>query len=153
MKRLLSMFVSVLFFSAASAAEPDAAKDDLRKLQGTWVVVHFVLNGRTVMEQDTSYTVEIEGEKLSFGHEMRMGAERKGTTQDFTLRLDPAKSPKQMDLVAHQGIFKDKTFPAIYEFEGEMLKLCRTHPGRERPADFSCKEGSQHWLLLMKKTK
>ena len=45
------------------------------------------------------------------------------------------------------GAGKRETIPAIYELEGDKLKICACFKGEERPTDFSAKkEGQCLWI-------
>lgn len=48
--------------------------------------------------------------------------------------LDSAKSPKQIDF---KGLQDQKSLQAIYELNGDELKLCIAEPGKARPTSFA----------------
>jgi uncharacterized protein (TIGR03067 family) len=54
----------------------------------------------------------------------------------WSYRLDPAKSPKEIDLA-----FGDKSAAGIYSIDGDILRLCVTE-GARRPTDFSAPGGT-----------
>jgi uncharacterized protein (TIGR03067 family) len=62
--------------------------------------------------------------------------------------LDPAKKPKQIDLVIAEG----RAVKGIYLLDGDTLKLCvEKEPGGGRPARFGPTAGTTHFFLLLKK--
>jgi RNA polymerase sigma factor (sigma-70 family) len=67
-------------------------------------------------------------------------------------RLDPAKSPKQIDITVtktnkeHIGVIK-----GIYAFAGDNeLRLCLGEIGRDRPTEFAGKPGQSEFLILQR---
>jgi hypothetical protein len=54
-------------------------------------------------------------------------------------RIDPAKTPRQLTMVDHQ---------AIYEIEGDVLKICIDKSGRKRPGEFKTEPGNNNQILL-----
>ena len=54
-------------------------------------------------------------------------------------KLDPAKSPRAIDITGTKGPDEGKTFLAIYELKGDELKVCYDLSGKSRPAEFAAK--------------
>jgi uncharacterized protein (TIGR03067 family) len=109
-------------------------KEELKKLQGQWVLVFVEVNGEVYSEKETKLTVK--------GHDftMRVGSWSLGAT--FT--LDPTKKPKRFDVRWGEDsqAKEDKTL-GIYEFDGGKLKVCCTLAGGDRPKEFSTKKGGR----------
>lgn len=105
---LFSLFVLAL---SAHAGEKGDAKEDLKKLQGTWKVVALEVDGKAVPKEKSPKEVVIEGKRLT------------GLGPEMTLTLDPAKKPKWVDLTFKRD---GKAYPvrAVYEVSGDELKLC-----------------------------
>jgi uncharacterized protein (TIGR03067 family) len=55
--------------------------------------------------------------------------------------LDPSQAPKAVDWTDTCGADKEKTFPAIYVFEGDRLIFCAADEGMERPTSFETRLG------------
>ena len=75
--------------------------------------------------------------------------EFKGKSASGTFTIDPAKTPKTMDLAITKGSdpetqkYEGKTAKAIYEVDGGKLKWLANEPGKdERPEAFP-KEGER----------
>jgi hypothetical protein len=41
----------------------------------------------------------------------------------------------------------------IYEIDGKTLKLCFAPPGKDRPTDFTAREGSGHTVTVWEREK
>ncbi len=66
---------------------------------------------------------------------------------------DPAKKPKAIDYTMTEGPTKGKTHLGIYELDGDTVTFCFAAPGKERPTEFTAKEGSQRTLSVWKRDK
>lgn len=55
--------------------------------------------------------------------------------------LDPSQNPKAVDWSDTCGSDKEKTFPAIYVFDGDCLTFCAADEGMERPKVFETRIG------------
>jgi uncharacterized protein (TIGR03067 family) len=58
-----------------------------------------------------------------------------------TFTLDPSQEPKAVDWTDTCGTDKEKTFPAIYAFDGDQLTFCAADEGMERPKMFTTRVG------------
>jgi RNA polymerase sigma factor (sigma-70 family) len=136
---------TILAWPALSAQDQAAkGKSDQDLLQGTWTAVSVVMRGQQELQEKVKEgTLTFDGaEKLLFTH----GPER----IEFTYTLDPAKSPKEIDLTeaADKGVHK-----GIYELKGDSLKICSAHPPLDRPTEFTSPEGQNVILIVLKRAK
>ena len=124
---------------------PAARADDFKDLKGTWKVEKavFMGNDSTALFGTAVLTIDEGKYTVAFG-----GMEDKGT-----LKLDAGKSPKQMTITSTEGTNKDKTFRAIYEVTGDTLKVCYELEGKEPPAKFESKEGTNTLFVTYKRDK
>jgi uncharacterized protein (TIGR03067 family) len=113
----------------------DAVKLDMKLLQGDWVMQAFENNGKPISaEEARKIKLTIKGDRYL----VNIG-ERK---LELTFKIDPAKKPKAIDFTMAQGEEKSVTH-GIYEVSADTFKVCRpTEAGKERPTEFSTKEGS-----------
>jgi uncharacterized protein (TIGR03067 family) len=58
-----------------------------------------------------------------------------------------------MEITGTAGPNKGKTFSAIYELQGDTLKICYDLTGKARPTEFKSKAGTQLFLATYKKVK
>ena len=70
-----------------------------------------------------------------------------------TVKLNLAAKPKEMDITGTHGPNKGKTILAIYERDGDTLRVCYDLSGKSRPAEFKTKEGTQRFLVTYKRKK
>jgi uncharacterized protein (TIGR03067 family) len=122
------------------------AKDDLKKLEGTWTMVSGEKDGKKFSAD------VVKGAKLVFKgdtHDVKVGDDIfKGTH-----KLDPSKKPAAIDAMDTEGAFKGKTTLGIYDLEGDTFKVCFSAPGKDRPKEFSTTAGTGHILHVWKKEK
>jgi uncharacterized protein (TIGR03067 family) len=71
-----------------------------------------------------------------------------GETFSGTIKLDAAKTPKQIDLELN-----DRTLKGIYQIDGDMLKISYRLEGDERPTEFESKPDSGIVLVVHKRAK
>jgi uncharacterized protein (TIGR03067 family) len=141
--------LAFMFFVGVGRAEDDAAKKDLEKLAGKWVVVSAEQNGEP-LDRIKNGTLEIAAKDGAFTVKTASGSELKGT-----ITLDPAKKPKQADLYHTEGVLKDKTWKAIYDLDADTLKLCylEADSTKERPKEFKAVKDSEQMLIVMERVK
>jgi uncharacterized protein (TIGR03067 family) len=141
---LCMLFVAfALVLSFSSAAWGDDAKEGL---QGTWLPSSAELGGQPFPEEvrktvklvvkDDKYTVTV-GKKVDQG----------------TVKLIPSAKPKAMDITGTEGPNKGKTILAIYERNGDTLRVCYDLSGKKRPTEFKTEAGTQLFLVQYKRQK
>ena len=143
MKRTLALFAAIAFV----AADDDANKKDMEKLQGDWAAVSMVRDGMNIPRDDAqSFFRSIKGDKSTvFRYD--------DVVNKGTFSIDATKKPKTMDFVPEGTDDKSKSSLGIYEFDGEKLKICFAQPGKDRPPEFTSKEGSGHALTVWEREK
>jgi uncharacterized protein (TIGR03067 family) len=70
-----------------------------------------------------------------------------------SLKIDAEKSPKWMDIIGSEGPNKGKSILAIYEINGDTLRICYDLGGTARPTEFKTKPDSKLFLATYKKEK
>lgn len=126
----------------------DAAKEELRKLQSTWVPVALTVNGKEQPKEPLrNLTLTFAGNKFA----VKDGDKVFG---QGTFTIDAGKEPKTIDTRWTEGDNKGKTEVGIYKVEGDMLTTCFAEVGTDkRPPSFTSKEGSKHELTVFKRVK
>ena len=133
----------VLTFSPAAWSR-DAKDGDT--IQGTWLPSTAELGGKMFPDEvrktiklvvkDDEYTVTV-GQAVDQG----------------TVKLNPAAKPKELDITGTDGPNKGRTFLAIYERDGDRLRICYDLSGQGRPTEFETKEGTQLFLVTYTREK
>ena len=114
---------------------------DLEKLQGTWNIVEFELDGRKMPAGESK--IVVNGTSFTT---IAMGAQYEGT-----VALDTAAAPKTFDLHFNQGPEKGNVSLGIYELDGDAWTICIGLTGRSRPQKFATEAGSGHALESLKR--
>lgn len=153
MSRFLLCSMLAILFGSINPARGEDAKRDADKLQGTWEAAEGVSNGKAIPKDLVKgFKVVFSGEKMSIFPVDGDGKQAK----EHTFKLDPGKKPKAMDATRLDGASKGKMAKAIYELDGDTLKLClpsRLDLDHERPTEFAAPEKSRLVLLTLKRVK
>jgi uncharacterized protein (TIGR03067 family) len=116
----------------------------LRALQGTWQLIHEIDSGR-VVPCDPNETFAFSGKQLINKVGLKI-------TDEFTVRIIPAKRPQQMDLIPLKEPNKGMPYPAIYKIEGGTLTICVAFQiGALRPQNFNSNMDNRWCVLTMKR--
>jgi uncharacterized protein (TIGR03067 family) len=104
----------------------DAQRDDLAQMQGTWTATVVEYGGQTLPEdrrkrlraviKDNTLNLVLEGDSV---------------VQRRTMVLTPSTKPKAMDVTPLAE--RNRVSLAIYEIDGDNLKICWREPGGTRP--------------------
>jgi uncharacterized protein (TIGR03067 family) len=110
---------------------------ELEKFQGTWKQVAYERDGVAEPSDDE----EGWDPRTTFeGHSFAVTIADGSTVIRGTFTIDPTRSPKAVDWTDTFGPDAGKTFPAIYDFEGDRLIFCAAMSGA-RPTEFKSKRG------------
>lgn len=157
MKRALKLpfvvLVIVGLFAAAGAEAKDnkVDKQELKRLQGTWVLVSGEVEGRQVAAK------AIKASRMTYSGDtitLSTPHQSKRPITSRLKRLDPKKSPREMDWVRSAGPGTGRTMQAIYEFEGKnTYRVCFDPGGKGRPKEFATTTGGCRILHVWKRAK
>ena len=144
--RMLVAVVALSWVVGVGAEPPsDAVKKDLALLEGEWAMVSGERDGEKLPE-----------EYVKTGKRIAKDAVSTVTIADMVVMqakftIDPSKKPKEIDFVALDGPAKGKTIRGIYELDGDTARFCIASPEKERPTEFSTKEGSGRTMSVWKR--
>jgi uncharacterized protein (TIGR03067 family) len=145
MRALGVMVLAAGLLVGADGARENAAKEEAKKLEGTWVVVSCEAEGEKVPEIILRKEVVrfiIRGDTIA----LKVDGEPKGEDR---FRLDPKACPKTIDLNGKEG----QRALGIYSLEGDHLRICWTERGKTRPAAFATQAGSGFDLFVLVREK
>jgi len=132
--------------AALSSAAMTGEVDEDDAIQGTWLPSTAELAGREFPDEirktikltirDGKYTVTV-------GKQNDQG----------TTKLNSSADRKQLDITGVDGPNKGKTILAIYELDGDTLRICYDLSGKNRPTEFKSKPDTQLFLVTYKREK
>ncbi|MGE3808671.1 MAG: TIGR03067 domain-containing protein, partial [Gemmataceae bacterium] len=77
-----------------------------------------------------------------------------GKKQPVTFKIDPGKSPKEIDLTAVDGPKKGQIFRGYYSLDGDTLKLCVSEKLKDqRPKAMKADPDTGTAIMVLKKVK
>jgi uncharacterized protein (TIGR03067 family) len=134
--------LTLLGLATESGSQAQDAKKGVPELQGTWTIVDVQDHGESVPFPGNLPRWVIKGNKVYYGGEVLA-----------VLTAFPDSTPRGIDLTFTKN---DRTYEAIYAFEGDQLKLCinRQDDGvKERPGEFGTKDKPGLRLFVLKREK
>jgi uncharacterized protein (TIGR03067 family) len=115
-------------------------------IQGTWLPSAADLGGKAFPDEarkTIKLVVKDDKYTVTAGKQVDQG----------TVKLNPKAKPKTLDITGTDGPNKGKTILAIYERDGDTLRVCYDLSGKSRPAEFKTREGTQLFLVTYKREK
>lgn len=143
--RFIAISLAFLLFGGVQST---IRGDDMKELAGTWTCTSAVNDGKPIADdivKELRLTLTADG-----GYKTTRGDQ---VLFDSTCKLDSSQTPKHIDMIGTEGDNKGKAAQGIYALEGDVLKICYTMPGGERPKDFESKAGSGATLVVWKRAK
>ncbi|RPI90932.1 MAG: TIGR03067 domain-containing protein [Planctomycetaceae bacterium] len=109
-------------------------------IEGLWLPATAELGGKEFPEAvRETIQLEVKGDQYT----VTVGKE----TDRGTCKLDPSAKPKGLDITGTEGPNKGKTILAIYERNGDKLRVCYDLGGKNRPEEFKTTAGTQLFLV------
>ncbi len=124
-----------LMMGADEAPPQEAVKRDLELFQGTWTVNSMEMDGKFVPEEKRKKVkLTLKGEHFTFDN---------GEGPEPGLyKIDPTKTPKQLNIVITEGQDKGKVYLVIYKFEDGKMIQCMELSNKNRPDKFTGNAGT-----------
>lgn len=140
------LFCVCLAVGAALVGRAAGSRGDAADVQGKWVPVRAELAGQPLPDA----VLKIISLKLEDGrYEAFVGAE----PDRGTYTLDAATQPKSMTVTGMAGPNLGRTFPAIYELDGDTLRICYDLSGAQRPGEFKTIANTKLYLVTYNRRK
>jgi uncharacterized protein (TIGR03067 family) len=137
MKNLLNFsFILATSLSVLAASPPDDAK----AIQGNWTPSKAELSGQAMTEEvmkSISHKLTKDQYEVSVAGNLDKG----------TYTLDSTGKPRGLSITGTEGPNRGKTFPAIYELEGDTLRICYDLSGTKRHTEFKSLAGTRLFLV------
>ena len=115
------------------------------KLAGTWQVVSVEADGQAVPAQ------QFRGLRMTFKAGKFTAQKGQGDRQEGTYKLDPSKSPKQIDISRKDGPAAGRNQLAIYSLAGNTLKICSDNSDKDRPDGFTTRGKEGRVLMTLRR--
>lgn len=125
--------VAFLMLSGAQAGDEALVKKELVALRGNWNAKEAEENG-----------LKTQWSMVEDSLQIRIG----GAYIDARFKVNPAKKPKEIDIITPMADGSDRVIPGIYKLDGDTLEICIDDSGKKRPIEFKAKGG-----LVMKREK
>ena len=106
-----------------------------------WVPETAELGGKPL---PTNFSLKLDGSKYEVSAE---------NLDKGTYKIDPAATPKTMDIIGVEGPNAGRKIAAIYELEGDTLRICYGLGGGARPTEFKSPSGTKVFLVTYKRKK
>jgi uncharacterized protein (TIGR03067 family) len=127
-KAIAVLAVAALGFAPAPLPKPDPSQVDLKKLQGTWVVVSDRYEGGA--KSDPGLKAVVAGDRLTYIQDGK-------PMLPWVLTLDARQSPKTLDMRISGRADRGALCRAVYSLEGDTLKLSHNGNWKDRPKDMT----------------
>jgi len=155
--RALAFLTLAGFVALAGQTPPAAAADDKDNLQGKWKVSKLELPPDLAEAQAFADAIAKEIDFVVKDDVITATVPKEKEPGKATFKLDPTKTPKQIDITDATGKSKE-TIQAIYKFDGDTLLVAMpTDKSVPRPTEFKASgkktDKGQVVVLHLKKAK
>jgi uncharacterized protein (TIGR03067 family) len=143
MKNIFCISLIIAASLTAFAADPP---DDAKAVQGSWTPAKANLGGQPMAEAVLkSISLKLDKGK----YEVLVGDK----PDRGTYTLDSTSKPKSMTITGTEGPNHGKTYPAIYELNGDTLRICYDLSGAKRLTEFKSIAGTKLYLVTYNRKK
>lgn len=134
----LVQFTLLIMVTAATVWQ--AGKNEPAALQGVWLAKSATMAGKAVPgEIVQQLRLEIRGREYVV---MTSAGPDEGL-----LEIDDQANPKRMRIIGQRGPNKDRTVLAVFEVQGNRLKISYLMRGTDYPADFTSTAENKHFVV------
>jgi uncharacterized protein (TIGR03067 family) len=144
---LLAGTIGAISASDDDVEPPRKEQEELRKLAGTYQVIHFEHDG-VKYQPNILKTMKVVLSKTA-DDEFHVGAQI--TTSKC--KLWPNKKRGEVDSTYTNSIYKGKTIQGIYKVDGDKLICCYAGVGLPRPTKFETSANSGRTLYTLQRVK
>jgi uncharacterized protein (TIGR03067 family) len=145
---IVSLFAAVRSQAADGESKEEAVAKELQAFKGTWRLSSKEVDGKKFSDEEIKDVIATNDGSGNVS--VRRGDK---VFNEGTVKLDPTKKPKTIDVTFTEGERKGQAVLGIYEIESDAFRVCVSRPGDERPAEFSAKAGSGRTLIVYQREK
>jgi uncharacterized protein (TIGR03067 family) len=133
------LLIASSLLASGDDPEPKTTAADLKALEGTWEVVTYEMNGKEAPETSRVKKIVISAGKIDLYERGK---------PDFPIKVDPAKTPKAIDVYIIGAMKFKAHVKGIYELKKDELRICLPlSMEADRPAKFSSEEFRRLYVL------
>jgi uncharacterized protein (TIGR03067 family) len=141
--KFVCVVVVALTLGAGGPAESE--KKEVAKFAGTWNLSDLTYDGKD--HSKLKFKIVFKGNDGM----VEGNASVSNEYARIKFKLDPAATPKSMDIAVAAGSQTDATMQGIYELKDDELRICVKVFGNGRPKEFAAPDGSSTVLLVLKR--
>lgn len=134
-------FIVLCLAGVANSAAGQDAKSLAKQMEGTWAPVSAELSGQPFPEAVLK-TMRLT---MQAGKYTTLVGE---TKDEGAYTIDAKPVPNRIDIVGAEGPNKGMKLLAIFEFDGDKLRICYDLTGKQRPSEFKTDKSQQHFLVV-----
>ena len=142
----ITILLSVLSFAGVLATFAGDKSNDPKDIQGTWLPVKAELSGKPMPDEFLKKIISLKldgGKYLVTAESLDKG----------TYTMDAAAKPRTIDITGTEGPNVGKKIPAIYELNGDTLRICYNLGGGTHPTEFKSPAGTRIFLVTYQRAK
>jgi uncharacterized protein (TIGR03067 family) len=151
MRCAFTLTLATLFALVTAHAAPipkdtrPPAQIELDRLEGTWQVTSYLVAGReTISDRNSAMFVTFKKGAFAWGD---------GSSSGKIAKIDPTKTPKEVDYTLGSDANPGQPVKAIYKLEGDVFIDCFHLSGGDRPKEFSSTLENGYTLMTYKRVK
>ena len=149
MKPRMWLASTLMLLMVQAGGAQDEAKKDLQRMNGAWAARLVEQAGKLASTDDQArFKVKL----IVSGNTYKAFFDDKQIASGV-MALDPNKRPKTIDVFPMDGPDKGKVQPGIYTFVGDDMVVVFTDPGKQRPAQFKTRPGTDEIYLSYQRIK
>jgi len=142
LRSVCGVFAALTILCIAAGQDEDEAKQDLDNMQGGWQIVSSqVADEKAAEDEVKKRTFTVKGDMLTYEPGNELKEKRVGT-----IKLDPKTKAFDWTLTDFGA-----TMLAIYELQGDDLKIGFGNDGLIRPKRFEIGKENVVWMLVLKR--
>jgi uncharacterized protein (TIGR03067 family) len=131
----------------ATAEAPQKRQEPTTEFEGEWQMVSGVMNGVPIERSAVQWV-----RRVTTGRQTIVYAGPQ-TMMKMEFATDSSKSPKAIDYFNTGGSNKGTSQLGIFEFEGDLLRVCTAAPGAARPSAFQSVPGDGTMFTIWKRVR
>jgi uncharacterized protein (TIGR03067 family) len=137
---------TLLIVAAALLVAAVPGGDDAKKIQGTWDIAEYEVQGKPLPAS------AVKKVKVIFGADKFKFDTGDPNIKEMTYKIDAAKNPKQIDVTSDEGGVKTN-YHGIYQLDGDSVKMVVFTTAVPRPTEFKTNPDIKSFRMVLKKEK